>query len=45
MQIFKNFITDGLTAYRKSSKRVFGKETGHHFHIHLRKYRNNNKMG
>ena len=28
----------------KSSKRVFGKETEHHSHIHLRKDRNNNKM-
>ena len=27
-----------------SSKRVFGKETEHHSHIHLRKDRNNNKM-
>ena len=40
----KHFTTDGLPAYRKSSKRVFGKETEHHSHIHLRKDRNNNKM-
>ena len=40
----KHFTTDGLPAYRKSSKRVFGKKTEHHSHIHLRKDRNNNKM-
>ena len=40
----KHFTTDGLPAHRKSSKRVFGKETEHHSHIHLRKDRNNNKM-
>ena len=40
----KHFTTDGLPAYAKSSKRVFGKDTEHHSHIHLRKDRNNNKM-
>ncbi len=42
-----NFITDGLPAYEKSSKRVFGKETRHIKHIHLtgkRSRDNNNKM-
>ena len=40
----KHFITDGLPAYAKSSKRVFGSETQHHAHIHLRHDMNNNKM-
>ena len=40
----KHFTTDGLPAYAKSSKRVFGKDTQHHSHIHLHKDRNNNKM-
>ena len=31
----RNFITDGLPAYMKSSKKVFGKETHHVRHIHL----------
>jgi putative transposase len=39
-----NFITDGLPAYKKSSKKVFGKDTIHTRHIHLRKDMNNNKM-
>ena len=43
----RNFITDGLPAYMKSSKKVFGKETNHVRHIHLAGKRdrdNNNKM-
>ena len=43
----RNFITDGLPAYMKSSKKVFGKETNHVRHIHLAAKRdkdNNNKM-
>ena len=37
----KNFITDGLPAYMKSSKRVFGKGTNHVRHIHLKGDKNN----
>ena len=43
----RNFITDGLPAYGKSSKKVFGKKTNHVRHIHLTGKRdrdNNNKM-
>ena len=40
----RNFITDGLPAYMKSSKRVFGKDTNHVRHIHLKGDKNNNKM-
>jgi putative transposase len=40
----RNFITDGLPAYMKSSKRVFGKNTNHIRHIHLKGDKNNNKM-
>ena len=40
----RNFITDGLPAYRKSSKKVFGKNTNHVRHIHLKGDMNNNKM-
>ena len=43
----RNFITDGLQAYQKSSKKVFGKNTNHVRHIHLTGKRdrdNNNKM-
>ena len=43
----RNFITDGLPAYMKSSKKVFGKNTNHIRHIHLAGKRdkdNNNKM-
>ncbi len=43
----RNFITDGLPAYMKSSKKVFGKKTNHVRHIHLAGKRdsdNNNKM-
>ena len=43
----RNFITDGLPAYMKSSKKVFGKDTNHARHIHLAGERdrdNNNKM-
>ncbi len=40
----KHFTTDGLPAYAKSSKRVFGKDTQHHAHIHLHHDMNNNKM-
>ena len=42
-----NFITDGLPAYAKSSKKVFGTKTQHIKHIHLsgkRSKDNNNKM-
>ena len=38
------FTTDGLQAYMKSSIAVFGKETNHIRHIHLKGDRNNNKM-
>jgi transposase-like protein len=38
------FITDGLPAYRKSSKKVFGKTTNHTRHIHIQRDMNNNKM-
>ncbi len=40
----RNFITDGLPAYIKSSKKVFGSKTSHVRHIHLKGDRNNNKM-
>ena len=40
----RNFITDGLPAYMKSSKKVFGKKTNHVRHIHLKGDMNNNKM-
>ena len=43
----RNFITDGLPAYMKSSKKVFGNKTNHVRHIHLAGKRdrdNNNKM-
>ena len=43
----RNFITDGLQAYQKSSKKVFGEKTNHVRHIHLTGKRdrdNNNKM-
>ena len=43
----RNFITDGLAAYMKSSKKVFGKKTNHVRHIHIAGKRdrdNNNKM-
>jgi len=40
----RNFITDGLLAYMKSSKRIFGRETNHVRHIHLKGDMNNNKM-
>ena len=40
----RNFITDGLQAYMKSSKKVFGKDTNHVRHIHLKGDMNNNKM-
>jgi len=40
----RNFITDGLPAYMKSSKKVFGKKTNHVRHIHLKGDINNNKM-
>lgn len=38
------FITDGLPAYQKASKKVFGKKTIHTRHIHIQKDMNNNKM-
>ena len=40
----RNFITDGLSAYKKSSKKVFGPKTNHVRHIHLKGDMNNNKM-
>lgn len=40
----KQFITDGLRAYMKSSKKIFGKNTIHTRHIHIQKDMNNNKM-
>ena len=40
----RNFITDGLPAYMKSSKKIFGKKTNHIRHIHIQKDMNNNKM-
>ena len=40
----KHFITDGLPAYMKSSKKVFGKDTLHTRHIHLKGDKQNNKM-
>ena len=40
----RNFITDGLSAYKKSSKKVFGPKTNHVRHIHLKGDINNNKM-
>ena len=42
-----HFVTDGLSAYMKSSKKVFGKKTTHIRHIHISDKRdkdNNNKM-
>ena len=42
-----HFVTDGLPAYMKSSKKVFGKKTNHIRHIHIagkRSRDNNNKM-
>lgn len=38
------FITDGLPAYKKSSKKIFGKKTNHSRHIHIDGDMNNNKM-
>jgi transposase-like protein len=38
------FITDGLPAYQKASKRIFGKNTHHTRHIHIQRDMNNNKM-
>ena len=43
-KIPRNFITDGLPAYMKASKKVFGKKTNHIRHIHLKGDMNNNKM-
>ena len=40
----RNFITDGLPAYIKSSKKIFGKKTNHVRHIRLKGDMNNNKM-
>ncbi len=42
-----HFVTDGLPAYMKSSKKVFGKKTNHVGHIHIAGRRgrgSNNKM-
>ena len=39
-----HIVTDGLPAYMKSSKRVFGTKTHHTRHIHIQKDMNNNKM-
>ena len=38
------FATDGLPAYEKSSRRIFGRKTHHHKHIHLHLDMNNNKI-
>ena len=42
----RNFITDGLPAYMKSSKKVLGKEINHVRHIHMagKRDRDNNKI-
>ena len=40
----KHFITDGLPAYMKSSKKIFGKDTLHTRHMHLKGDKQNNKM-
>ena len=40
----KYFTTDRLPAYRKSFKRVFGKNTQHCFNIHLKGDIQNNKI-
>lgn len=40
----RHFTTDGLPAYEKSSRRIFGKKNKHHRHIHLHRDMNNNKM-
>ena len=40
----RHFTIDGLPAYEKSSKKVFGIKTQHHRHIHLHWDMNNNKM-
>ncbi len=39
-----HFVTDGLPAYMKSSKKIFGKNTNHVRHIHIQRDMNNNKM-
>ena len=39
-----HFVTDGLPAYMKSSKKVFGKKTNHIRHIHIQRDMNDNKM-
>ena len=42
-----HFVTDGLPAYQKSSRKVFGKKTNHIRYIHISGRRdrdNNNKM-
>ena len=43
-KIPRHFITDGLQAYQKSSCRIFGRNTNHMRHIHLKGDKNNNKM-
>ena len=43
-KIPRHFITDGLQAYQKSSRRIFGRNTNHMRHIHLKGDKNNNKM-
>jgi transposase-like protein len=40
----RRFITDGLPAYKKSSRRIFGKKTEHTRYIHIQGNMNNNKM-
>ena len=42
----RNLITDGLPAYARSSRKVFGKGTNHVRHVHLagKRDRDNNKM-
>ena len=40
----KHFTTDGLSTYAKSLKKVFGENTQHQAHTHLKGDMNNNKM-
>ena len=43
-KIPRRFITDGLQAYQKSSRRIFCRNTNRMRHIHLKGDKNNNKM-
>ena len=40
-KIPRQFITDSLQAYQKSSRRIFGRNTNHMRHIHLKGDKNN----